>query len=332
MPDLHTFFRARSTQRLCHHVLIKALSGSHFVATDFDSTKTFKASSTRSEFSAKSLRKGQSLEVDWVRLAHHLRQPQGLFQCGCPWQSILRHLAQTDLTTCPFQYQVLLPALLCTVVREKLSQTTLHSSEKNKTEKYKFQIRFAFLFEHFRNRGLSDLPSQKSLSANKEDSAALPKPQANPTNQINTCSEQKTEQLRVLVEFCLTGFSLCPTPMCLFQEPSALVGSLEHQHIKVRRVVWDAWPTGPMRPRGTNFELHFCSPPGSLWGKVSIPFAFLHTDPVCQSPRTAQSREALGEPDINPNNQISKMSRNVWLNRFNDAQAQIQGCRNGLAT
>ena len=50
------------------------------------------------------------------------------------------------------------------------------------------------------------------------------------------------------------------------------------------------------------------SPPGSLWGKVSIPFAFLHTDPVCQSPRTAQSREALGEPDINPNNQISKMA------------------------
>jgi len=42
MPDLHTFFRARSTQRLCDHVLIKALSGSHFVATDFDSTKTSK--------------------------------------------------------------------------------------------------------------------------------------------------------------------------------------------------------------------------------------------------------------------------------------------------
>ena len=42
MPDLHTFFRARSTQRLCHHVLIKALSGSHFVATDFDSTKASK--------------------------------------------------------------------------------------------------------------------------------------------------------------------------------------------------------------------------------------------------------------------------------------------------
>lgn len=133
MPDLRTFFRARSTQRLCHHVLIKALSEAlRRNRLRFD--QNVKASSTRSEFSAKSLRKGQSLEVDWVRLAHHLRQPQGLFQCGCPWQSILRHLAQTDLTTCPFQYQVLLPALLCTVVKEKLCQTTLHSSQKNKTD------------------------------------------------------------------------------------------------------------------------------------------------------------------------------------------------------
>lgn len=125
----------------------------------------------------------------------------------------------------------------------------------------------------------------------------------------------------------------------LFQEPSALVGSLEHQHIKVRRVVWDAWFfTRQMRQRGeaNKFWASLMSALPEAFEErcqfhlrsfILIPFANLHEPPKVAKPRERQSQTFSSQQS-----NIKNVYRNVWLNHFNDAQAQIQGCRNGLAT